>query len=79
VKRWQGANFTAGAVFGRKHYDGRSQPQVVDLGNRRRAFGEVCATAKTRVALGSRALTLGMSALAGANFTAGGAEQGECT
>ena len=44
----RGANFTAGAVFGRKLYDGRSQPQVVDLGKSATCFGKACASEANR-------------------------------
>ena len=45
-------NFTAGAVFGRKLYDGRSQPQVVGLGKSATRLGKACVSAKTQIALG---------------------------
>ena len=51
----QGASFTAGAVFGRKLYDGRSQPQVVDLGKSATCLGKACVSAKTQIALGNHA------------------------
>ena len=37
-----GINFTAGAVFGRKLYGGRSQHKVVDLGKPATRDGKAC-------------------------------------
>jgi len=37
-----GINFTAGAVFGRKLYGGRSQHNVVDLGKPATHLGKAC-------------------------------------
>src|SRR5882672_9591433 len=65
-QRFAGANFTAGAVFGRKLYDGRSQPLVVDLGKSATRLGKACMSGPSRIglsriSLGSRALRLGIA------------------